>query len=247
MHDHQDDEHIWEDVDFSKAMLDDPIVGVEVISDEQGPGARRARPLPVPKPMSPTEREIHDLTHLPMDLRCEICRLTRGLNAQHRATSEETRVIPLLVADYCFVKYNNSPALRTILVMRLYPYRLFFVCCVPRKGADPDVVRRIVRFIRDAGLTHFAYRCDREAAITSMIDEAASVLGRSCKKVSSDTDPADFEYPLAVVEDDEPDAPTEVPSPLDSGAPVVIVPELTHPGESASNGLAERSVGTLED
>ena len=80
-----------------------------------------------------------------------------------------------------------------------------------------------------------------------MIDEAASVLGRTCKKVSSVTDPAEFEYPLAAVEDDEPDAPTEVPSPLDSGAPVVIVPELTHPGESASNGLAERSVGTLED
>ena len=122
-----------EEVDFSRAMLDDPIIGVEAVTeDEHGPGARRARPLPIPKPMSPSEKEVHDLTHLPMDNRCDICRATRGLNAQHRASHEETRVIPLLVADCCFVKYSNSSSMRTILVMRLSPYRLFlFSLCSP--------------------------------------------------------------------------------------------------------------------
>lgn len=39
-----------EDVVFSRAMLDDPIVGVEAVTeDEHGPGARRARPLPIPR------------------------------------------------------------------------------------------------------------------------------------------------------------------------------------------------------
>ena len=109
------------------------------------------------------------------------------------------------------------------------------------------MVRRLVRFIRDAGLTHFAYRCDREASVTAMIDEACSILGRSCQKVTSESDPSSFQYPLAAVEDDEPDAPTEIPPTPVIEVPVVAVPELTHPGESASNGLAERSVGILED
>ena len=105
-------------------------------------------------------------------------------------------------------------------------------------------------FIRDAGLTHFAYRCDREASINSMIDEACSVLGRSCKRIINDEEHRAAGYPLPLVEENEPDAPTEVPrSELQSSAdgPVIAVPELTHPGGSASNGLAERSVGVLED
>ena len=69
--------------------------------------------------MSPAAREIHDLTHLPFDEDCDICLSTRGLNAPHRALSEHSRVIPLLVADYCFVKFSYSATLRTILAMRL--------------------------------------------------------------------------------------------------------------------------------
>ena len=61
------------DVDMSQAMLDDPIVGVEVVlEDHNGPGARQARPLPSPKSMSPAQRAIHDLTHLPFDEGCDI-------------------------------------------------------------------------------------------------------------------------------------------------------------------------------
>ena len=40
-----------QEVDLKQAMLDDPIVGVEIISTQQhGAGARSARPLPTPKP-----------------------------------------------------------------------------------------------------------------------------------------------------------------------------------------------------
>ena len=109
-----------EEVDLSKALLNDPIVGVEVVvSDHHGPGARKARPLPTPRRMSPAQREQHDLNHLPFDEGCEICVATRGLNAQHRASSEHMRVIPLLVADYCFLRWSKSTMLRTVLVMRL--------------------------------------------------------------------------------------------------------------------------------
>ena len=238
-----------EEIDFSQAMLDDPIVGIEQVTlTELGPGARKPNPLPVPKPMTQAEKEEHDLTHLPFDKRCEICQATRGLNAQHRMVVENHRVIPLLVADYCFLRFAGTTLLRAVLVMRLYPYRICMACCVPRKGGDPDVVKRIVNFIRDCGLTHFVYRSDREAAITNMIDEAASLLGRSCQRVTSDTDPKVVAYPIAVIDDDEPDAPAAIASKTpEAEGPIVMVPELTHPRESQSNGLAERSVGVLED
>ena len=103
-----------EPVDLSKAMLSDPIVGVEaVIHDEHGPGARRAKALPTPKPMSPAQKEQHDLTHLPFDEGCWICRATRGLNAQHRLSNEHMRTIPMLVADHCFS--DGHTALRCAL------------------------------------------------------------------------------------------------------------------------------------
>ena len=109
------------------------------------------------------------------------------------------------------------------------------------------MVRRLVRFIRDAGLTHFAYRCDRQAAINAMIDEACSVLGRTGKKVITDDDHKSLGFQLPPVEEDEPDASTEVPIAPGEDGPVVAVPEVAHPGESASNGLAERAVGVVED
>ena len=102
-----------------------------------------------------------------------------------------------------------------------------------------------MRFIREAGLTHFAYRTDREAALGAVVDEACSILGRTCKRIANDADHRALELPLPEIEYDEPDAPTSTPAVPESGGPNIAVPELTHPGESASNGLAERSVGIV--
>ena len=54
-------------------------------------------------------------------------------------------------------------------------------------------------------------------------------------------------HPHPVVEDDEPDSPTGVPQVSAPQGATVAVPELTHPGESPSNGLAERAVETVVD
>ena len=111
--DHQDSEEEPE-VDMGLAMLDDPIVGVEaVLSNQHGPGARPARPLRTPKHISPAQRAIHELTHTPFDERCEICAATRGLNAKHMQSSELTRVTPVLVACYRFMRWSTGTALRT--------------------------------------------------------------------------------------------------------------------------------------
>ena len=57
------------------------------------------------------------------------------------------------------------------------------------------------------------------------------------------------QYPVAATDDDEPGAPMPPSRSHASEAPVITiaVPQLTHPGESRTNGLAERSVRTVEE
>ena len=97
------------------------------------------------------------------------------------------------------------------------------------------------------GLVHFAYRCDREAALNAMVDDAIARAGRTGKRIYTDQPPDDIDESPTIAEEDEPDAPTYVPQTPTAPFATIAVPELTHPGESASNGRAERSVRTLEE
>ena len=115
------------EVDVKQAVLGYPIVGHGVVLlDENGPGARPATPLTSPKPMTPAEKEIHDLTHLPFHPACPYCVMARRPNTQHRRSHEGDRTVPLLVADYGYVRDSEDVVLATVLVIRLYPYRMFF-------------------------------------------------------------------------------------------------------------------------
>ena len=69
-----------------------------------------------------------------------------------------------------------------MLVVRVYTYKLFMTCVVPCKGRDPLVVDRLVRFIKECGLTQFTFRSDREPAIMAMMDEACALSGRNGKR-----------------------------------------------------------------
>ena len=111
--------------------------------------------------------------------------------------------------------------------MRLYPYKLYFFAAVPMKGVELSVIRCIVNFLRCAGLTHIVCRSDREASIAYMIDEAVSMLRRIARSVYSD-DATDHEIPIAVADDDEPDAHTVVPAFEAPKSPILAVPEVTH-------------------
>ena len=241
-------------VDNTKALINDPIVGVDrvVLDDKTGPGALDARPLPSPKGMTPARRAIHDITHLPYDPSCEVCVSCRRPNTHHTSVSNAERAVPLMVGDYCFPKHSDDAEPLTVLVIRIYPYKLFLCCVVSSKGRDPLVVDRLVRFIKECGLTQFTYRSDREPAIMAMMDEACSLSGRNgLKDVSSSESQAishaDLVQGDSVIED--PDV-SDIPHVQDSQASSsthTAAPEFTHPGESQSNGLAERSVGIFED
>ena len=211
---------------------------------DQQPDRHEPQPFRSPKAMTQTQQEIHDLTHMPPDPGCSICRSTRAPNLSHTATNENARTIPLLVGDYCFLKSFTETTLATCLVLRLYPYKIFLACIVPRKGHHPDVVARVARFIRDMGLVHFAYKCDREASLNALVEEAISRTGRTGKRVYQDEPTEDPSQQIATEDDDDPNS--EIAS-RPSMPTLIAVPELTHPGESATNGLAERSVRSIEE
>ena len=136
-----------------------------------------------------------------------------------------------------------------MLVIKIYPYKLFFVCVVPAKGRDLRVVQRLARFIRECGLVRFTFRSDREPAIVAMLKEACAITGRNGVRadLAAASDNVVSHDSLVAGDDalninpDVSDEPDNQPS-ADHVAHTAA-PELTHPGESQSNGLAERSVG----
>ena len=241
-----------EEVDPRMALMGEPIIGMDrmVYDDATGSGAIPARPLSSPKAMSAAQRAIHDLTHLPYDPGCEICASTRRPNTHHQSVKSSERDVPLLVGDYCFPKHSDDSEPIICLVIKVYPYKPFFVCVVPHKGRDLRVVQRLVRFIRECGLVHFTYRSDREPAILAMLDEACAILGRVGERADADTVVSHDELVTTGgalnldpnVDDDEPYVKSS-----EAHSSHTAAPELTHPGESQSNGLAERAVGVWED
>ena len=253
----RDEAELDDDVNPKHAMMDEPIIGMENVTweDGKGSGALSARPLPSPKTMSDAQRRIHDITHLPYDPGCPICVSCRRPNDHHRRVKDSTRTIPLIVADYGFPKNSDDDEPLTLLVMRAYPYKIFMCTVVPSKGRDPRVIARIVRFIKESGLTHFAYRSDREPAITAMIEEACAMSGRKGVKVTAEETPDEDGVDLdslvkdGALTDDDLDI-GDAPKMLDDktiDSTHVATPEVSHPGESQSNGLAERSVGEFVD
>ena len=178
-------------IDPKDVLIGDRIVGVEHVTyDGHNPGAIEIEPMTTPPQMTPTQWAKHSITHLPYHPGCSICRACKRPNNGHMKTHEAERSIPLLVGDYAFCRDSKDESLATLLILRLLPYRLTYAFVVPAKGPDPLVVTRLARLITECGLVHFAYRSDREPAITAMIQEACAMAGRKGVQVKADHEPA---------------------------------------------------------
>ena len=177
--------------------------------------ARRAKSPPTP--MLPSAKDIaaHNLTHAVYRSWCPFCVAGRRPNSAHRRVMGE-RQIPLLVGDFAFLRTTNDDDSLTVFVGKVMPQRVVIAMGLDQKGATPENVSRLAKFIRSIGLTRFAYKSDQEKAITSLIDAAAIEANRTAI----------------------PEGPTE---------DIVAASELSSVGESASNGLAERTVQSAED
>ena len=107
-----------EDVDLKPALFQDPIVGHgPVLFDENGCGALDHKPLSTHPSMTPLQRAMHNLTHLPFHPGCPMCVATRRSNTQHRRSHDNERTVPLLAADYCVIKTTGDVLLQTVAVL----------------------------------------------------------------------------------------------------------------------------------
>ena len=229
-------------IDPKDVLLGDRIVGSEQVTlDEYGPGAIDIKPMASPPEMTPAQWTKHSLTHLPYHPGCSICRACKLPNTAHLKSHEDDRTIPLLVGDYAFCRDSKDESLATILVLRLFPYKLTFAFVVAAKGPDLLVVSRLAKLITDCGLVHFAYRSDREPAIVAMIQDACAMAGRKGVHVKSD-DEAEAQLESGDMQAGEI---KEDEYPRSVAQSNVAVPEHSHPGESQSNGRAERAVQDL--
>ena len=144
-------------VKTGETSLGEKIIGVENVTlDERGQGAVSARPLTSPQTPTPAQIARHNLTHMPYQSWCPYCVASRRKNSHHRKSHESERQIPLVVGDYAFPRTKDDEVGPRMLVLRVYPYKVVFACLVENKGPDPIAVKRIVKFLGDTGLTHFA-------------------------------------------------------------------------------------------
>ena len=79
---------------------------------EAGPeGRRREAAIPISDPREPTntEKEVHELTHLPPQPWCEQCVRGRGTENPHkRVTFERAEsTLPVIAFDFCFIKTSE--------------------------------------------------------------------------------------------------------------------------------------------
>ena len=75
-------------------------------------------PVGIPSPSQPTAAEIalHWLTHLPYRSWCRWCVAAKRKNAPHLGLPSHSREIPLLAADYCYLRDSRDDDLLTVFV-----------------------------------------------------------------------------------------------------------------------------------
>ena len=145
----------------------------DILSADDDEVVQRAVPMPAPITPSKREVEIHNLTHLPYRSWCKHCVAARRPNSHHRRQpSSRQRTVPLLVADYAYVRDHLDKSLATVLVARLLPSNLTMATVCDEKGLDPQTVARLAQFIKESGYSHLVYKSDQEFGLRALFEEA---------------------------------------------------------------------------
>ena len=125
----------------------------DLISAEDDMVCQRTQALPQPIVPTKAQIEAHMVGgHLPYRSWCKWCVMARRRNSQHRSQSDSSRrSLPLLVADYCFMRDSNDEELCKTLVSKVYPAKAILATVVESKGVNSQVVDRVARFIKETG------------------------------------------------------------------------------------------------
>ena len=134
----------------------------------------------------PTSSEMkeHLRTHLPYRSWCQHCVSGRGVGTQRRRRNpgEDSVEVAIVAVDHCF--FRNTPGEESIpvLVMRDPETRLLAAHAVPMKGAVVEwTAQQDVRHLERLGHHgRLVIRCDQDAALKSLVSEAARMRGGRC-------------------------------------------------------------------
>ena len=161
----------------SRDVGDDGELRVDDAEGAAGPEIAQApRGMPSPSRPSPDEVAKHFLTHLPYRSWCKWCVAAKRANSAHVALPGHSREVPLLVADYCYLRDSRDDDLLTCLVARLYPSRAVLAVPCDVKGPDDYAVNRLTEFLRNAGITRMVHMSDQETALGAMIEASIGQL-----------------------------------------------------------------------
>ena len=141
----------------------------------------------MPEPLVPSKAVVdaHNLSHWPYRSWCPHCVAARRPNSHHRRQGAPAeRTVPLLCADYCFIRDNEDDQLATVLVCKFEPANLMLTTIVDEKGAAEDTVTRVAQFIKESGYTQLVYRSDQEPALRSLFEAAARQIGREVSQMA---------------------------------------------------------------
>ncbi len=121
-----------------------------------------------PSMPSKSERERHEVTHIPFRSWCPVCVAGRGVKAAHKKRNKTEHELPRFAMDYGFLGQEGQE-LGTMLVIREWHSGMMFAMLVPRKGiGERWVEERIAKFINDFGIKKFILRSDGEPSIVAL-------------------------------------------------------------------------------
>ena len=143
---------------------------------EAGEEELKVKEVRSPGQPSKSEKDHHELTHMPFRSWCKHCVRGKSKESPHRKkTAAEMKEVeegmPTIHVDYCFQSKDKATKLITTLVMRERPSGSTASIVAPAKGRDDYVVRRIVETLKQWGNTKvkIIIRSDGEPAIKALV------------------------------------------------------------------------------
>ena len=174
--------------DRADADMDEP-------ADPDGPGGEvtdtvgSARVLAAPRTQTKTEREEHDVSHVPYRTWCRFCVMGRGLERRHLTQSgDRDNDRPRVFADPGYLSRDSTP----LLVAKGRRTGMTFAAALSMKGGDdPHAALLLAKWIDGLGCQEVTVRTDGEPSICELICRVRSLRAEGTTTVDEISPPGD--------------------------------------------------------
>ena len=190
--DHVQSHHLrWSDPQFTTldkqsasniiAEIDDKIISdsrKRILEEESQEDLSQQAQVPHclkdPSTPSSAERELHELTHLPLRSWCKVCQRTKGLQGQHKHQSrKKSSVIQL---DHSFYKVPGSVQNLKVLTFIETSTSMCGAVIVPDLSANQVGIKSLKQLTMVNGFTHSVLYCDGHSGLMKLQDQVGKDL-----------------------------------------------------------------------